>query len=180
MPQNMRIWITGSSGSGKSTLGRRLALALDLPLVHLDQLYFDPGWQEPPEGRFEDRVTRTVAEPDWIIDGGFTSKLGDLVPRHATHIIYFDIPRWQCMWGVTKRILTGYGQVRPDSAPGCPERFDPGFIKWVWNYKRDVNPRIEELIAAKRPDQTAITLCKREEGDAVCTALQKIRFSGTD
>lgn len=176
----MRIWVTGSSGTGKSTLARKLAIKLDLPLVHLDQIYFDPGWAEPPDGRFEDRVNRSIQEPNWIIDGGFTSRLGDLVPSHATHVIYFDIPRWQCMWGVTQRIITQYGQVRPDSAPGCPERIDIDFLKWVWNYKRDVNPRIEELIAQTTPDQTIFTLHKRKEGDAVCATLLQERMSEID
>ncbi len=176
MTQDMRIWITGSSGSGKSTLGRDLALTLDLPLVHLDQLYFDPGWQEPPEGRFEDRVARTVTEPNWIMDGGFTGKLGDLVPRHATHIVYFDIPRWQCMHGILKRSIFTYGKVRPDSAPGCPERFDSEFYLWTWNYRRDVNPKIEAMIAAKRDDQKTYTIHKRKEGSAISATLQHDRF----
>jgi len=174
--QDMRIWVTGSSGSGKSTLSRKLALALDLPLVHLDQIHFDPGWTNPPPGRFEERVARTVQEPNWIIDGGYTGVLGDLVPRHSTHMIFFDLPRWQCMWGVTKRIITQYGEVRPDSAPGCPERFNLDFIKWVWNYKRDIDPTIIAMLGAARPDQTAFTLHKRKEGSAVCATLLNDRM----
>lgn len=177
MPQDMRIWITGCSGSGKSTLTRKLGAMLDLPMIHLDQLYFEPDWRDPPDGQFEARAQQAVSGANWIIDGGFTSRLGNLVPSHATHIIYFDIPRLHCMYGVIKRVATTYGQVRPDAAPGCPERFDIGFFGWVWHYKRDINPAIEALIAAIQPEQTAYTLHKRKEGDAICATLHAIRFS---
>lgn len=176
MPQDMRIWVTGSSGSGKSTLTRKLGPMLHLPMIHLDQLYFEPDWQAPPPGQFEGRVKRVVSQDNWIIDGGFTNALGDLVPRHATHIIFFDIPRLHCIAGVIKRVITTYGQVRPDAAPGCPERLDLNFFGWVWHYKRDVNPRIEALINARRPEQAAFTLHNRKEGDAICATLLQERF----
>ena len=39
-----RILILGCGGAGKSTLARRLGAATGLPVVHLDGLYWQPGW----------------------------------------------------------------------------------------------------------------------------------------
>ncbi|CAN5686044.1 hypothetical protein BH24CHL4_BH24CHL4_24990 [soil metagenome] len=42
-----RVTIVGSAGLGKSTLARRLGTLLDLPVAHLDTLYWQPGWAQP-------------------------------------------------------------------------------------------------------------------------------------
>lgn len=36
--------VIGSSGSGKSTLSRQLGHALDIPVFHLDVLFWKPNW----------------------------------------------------------------------------------------------------------------------------------------
>lgn len=41
-----RVTIVGPSGSGKSTLAKRLGKRFGLPVFHMDQLFFDPGWVE--------------------------------------------------------------------------------------------------------------------------------------
>lgn len=43
-----RIVIVGCGGSGKSTLARQLATILDLPLTHLDAIYYDQDWNPLP------------------------------------------------------------------------------------------------------------------------------------
>lgn len=39
-----KIIIIGSSGSGKSTLSRQLSNILDIPVYHLDALFWKPNW----------------------------------------------------------------------------------------------------------------------------------------
>ena len=41
-----RIVVMGPPGSGKSTLARRLGARHGLPVFHLDQAYWRPGWVE--------------------------------------------------------------------------------------------------------------------------------------
>ena len=48
-------------------------------------------------------------------------------------------------------------------APGCDERFDREFLKfvwWVWNYRRNSRPRILDAIARHGADKELIVLSK--------------------
>jgi len=51
-----RILIIGAGGAGKTTFARQLGEILGLAVVHLDALYWKPGWVEPPK----DEWARTV------------------------------------------------------------------------------------------------------------------------
>lgn len=130
-----RIAIFGSPGSGKSTLGRKLAAKTGIPVVHIDQLYFDPGWVIKSAAEFRAALTEAVAADCWITDGNY---LTESVAVHrldrADTLIMLTCPRWWCLLRVIRRSVLGYGQVRPDQAAGCPERLDWEFLKFVWNY----------------------------------------------
>lgn len=58
-----RIAIVGCGGSGKSTLARQLAATLDLPLTHLDAVYYDQHWNPLPQQEFAARQEKLVIEP---------------------------------------------------------------------------------------------------------------------
>lgn len=58
--QPRRIVIFGNAGSGKSTLAQRIGAALDLPVVHLDALFWQPNWLEPEREQFRRRVTEAA------------------------------------------------------------------------------------------------------------------------
>ncbi len=54
----------GNCGSGKSTLARQLGAGLGLDVVHLDALYWRPGWVEPTDAEWADAVAgRRPATP---------------------------------------------------------------------------------------------------------------------
>ena len=73
MPQ--RILIIGCPGSGKSTLARRLSAQTGLPIVHLDALYWLPGWVERSREDFDALLQDKLEKPRWIIDGNYTRTL---------------------------------------------------------------------------------------------------------
>jgi hypothetical protein len=51
------------------------------------------------------------------------------------------------MWRVLRRIAKTYGRVRPDMAPGCPERLtDLEFLTYIWTFDTRIAPRIEAAI----------------------------------
>ncbi|MBQ7801699.1 MAG: DNA topology modulation protein [Oscillospiraceae bacterium] len=139
-----RVIIIGCGGAGKSTLARQLGEKTGLPVVHLDKLFWRPGWVSVPPEEFDQAVREELAKEKWIMDGNFNRTLPERV-RYCDTIIYLDFSRFACLMGVFKRILTTHGKVRPDMGEGCPERFDREFLQWVWNFnknKREDNYRL--------------------------------------
>ena len=137
--------VIGSPGAGKSTLAIELARLTGLPLVHLDQLYWKPGWVESTKAEFGDRVDAAVTEPRWIIDGNYGSTMVQRL-RRADTIIHLDLPAWQCILRAMRRIWGSHGTVRPDMAPGCPEHFDLTFIAYIARFPFTGRRRIEESL----------------------------------
>ena len=139
-----RIIIIGCGGAGKSTLARQLGEKLNLPVVHLDKLFWKPGWEQISREEFDRLHREALAEERWIIDGNFDRTMAERI-RHCDTVIYLDFSRIACLLGVVKRVLTTYGKVRPDMGEGCPERIDFEFLKWVWDFnknKREKNYRL--------------------------------------
>ena len=141
-----RIAIVGGSGGGKSTLARDLAVRTKLPLIHLDQAYWRPGWKIPPPGDWTARHAALIAGPRWIIDGTFASTLPERAAA-ADLVVFLDLPRWHCLPRVLWRVMRSHGKVRADMALGCPERLDAAFLRCVWTFQKRINPRIEAAIA---------------------------------
>lgn len=141
-----RILIVGSPGSGKSTLARTLAARTGLPLVHLDQIYWCPGWVERDKGEWLAILTAALAQPRWIIEGNYGSSLPQRLAA-ADRVVLLDLPTWLCVWRVVKREWQYRGRVRPDMAPGCPERFDWEFFWYTLTFRRAVLPATRAKIA---------------------------------
>ena len=70
-PRPRRIAVIGRAGSGKSTAAVALGRAFDLPVVHLDQLYWTSDWQPVAPDRFEAAQQAAIAAETWVIDGGY-------------------------------------------------------------------------------------------------------------
>ncbi|KAB0266102.1 AAA family ATPase [Microvirga brassicacearum] len=166
-----RILVLGSPGAGKSTLARSLAARLHLPLIHLDREYFGPGWTMPAREEWRGRVSELAARPAWVMDGNYASTFDLRVPR-ATTIIWLDVPRWKCLLRVTWRVLRHYGQVRPDLGPGCSERFDFSFMRWVWNYPAQMGIKTARMLKKLRPDQQVFIVRSRADFAALESRLE--------
>jgi beta-galactosidase/beta-glucuronidase len=88
-----KVAIVGSaSGNGKTTLGKRVARRLDVPFVELDALVHGPNWLETPDDELRARVQPVIDSADWVIDGAYRRKLGDLVLEHADTVVWLDLP----------------------------------------------------------------------------------------
>lgn len=131
-----RILIIGCSGSGKTTLARKLGKKLKLPVVHLDKLWWTGNWENVTREEFDARLAEELEKPRWIIDGNYNRTLPQRLKKCDT-VIYLDFNRFVCLWGAMKRVIRGYGKTRPDMGGNCPERFDLGFLCWIWNYNKN-------------------------------------------
>jgi adenylate kinase family enzyme len=140
-----KIIVLGSSGSGKSTLARRLGELLDLEVIHLDSYYWQPNWTATPEDEWAKKVSELLERDRWVMDGNYPNSLR-LRMGYADTAIFLDHNRWICFWRCIKRFGMYRGENRSELAEGCNEKIDLDFIKWIWNYPRDVKPTIVSLL----------------------------------
>ncbi|MEN6543497.1 topology modulation protein [Parvibaculum sp.] len=157
-----RILVIGCSGGGKSTLARALGAQLDLPVIHLDQIWWTPGWVELGDEQFLPKLDEALAGERWIIDGNYTKTFDRRMPCADT-IIWVDQPRGVCFRRALWRAVTQFGRAREDVAPGCPERIDPEFFRYVWTFKEKHDAKIEDAIAKHGVHAALVRLCSDTE-----------------
>jgi adenylate kinase family enzyme len=155
-----RVVIIGCGGAGKSTLAQELGKRTGLPVIHLDSIFWLPGWVEMNRDEFDQKVRAELEKEQWIIDGNYNRTMPERIARCDT-IIYLDFSRMACLMGVVKRIWTTYGTVRPDMGEGCPERIDWEFLKWVWNYNKDKRERNYRLLNEATHAETIVLKNRR-------------------
>ena len=155
-----RIVIIGCGGAGKSTLARQMGEKLGLPVVHLDQLWWKPGWVESTPEEFDGKLAVELEKPQWIMDGNFDRTIPARIAK-CDAIIYLDLSRFACLMGVLKRVMTTHGKVRPDMGEGCPERFDLDFLKWVWDFNKNKREKNYRLLNEAEGKQTIVLKNRR-------------------
>ena len=157
-----RIIIIGCGGAGKSTLARQLGEKLNLPVVHLDQIWWAPGnWKHTSREKFDELLRKELEKPQWILDGNFNRTLEARLEKCDT-VIYLDLPRWVCLRSWLGRVIKNWGTARPDMAPGCCEWFDPEMAKWIWNFNKQNHQRYLELLNKAEGKQIFILRNRRE------------------
>ena len=117
-----KIMIIGCGGSGKSTLAKDLHKITGLELIHLDRIFWTPGWKELPREEWIEKNKKILAEKEsWIMDGNYGSTM-DMRLEKADTIIFMDTPTQVRLFRVLKRIVKHYGRSRPDMPDNCPEK----------------------------------------------------------
>jgi len=137
-----KILILGSGGSGKSKLARTLGNILKLPVINLDAFYWNPGWVETPKQEWERKVGELIKGEEWIMDGNYGSTLEKRL-KVADTVIFLNYSRYLCLW---RGLMRQFSRQRVDPIPGCHEKIDFEFIKWIWNYPRKIRPTIMKIL----------------------------------
>ncbi|WP_328612239.1 DNA topology modulation protein FlaR [Amycolatopsis sp. NBC_00345] len=158
-----RVLIFGCSGSGKSTLARRLAARLDVPVTHLDRLYWRPGWVEAPLADFRAAQAAAVRTDGWVIEGNYSKTLDIRFPLADT-VVFLDVSRWTSLHRVLSRTLRERG--RDTQAPGCVSKVDLEFVRWIWGWRASHRSRLLGRIAAEAPTARQVLLGSAREVEA--------------
>jgi len=83
-------------------------------VVHLDVLYWRPGWKQSDRASFRVRVADAIASEGWVVDGSFSGLAFDLTLARANTLIVIERPRWLCLWRVVWRSAFDRDRTRPD------------------------------------------------------------------
>lgn len=141
-----RILVIGCGGAGKTEFAWRLGERLRLPVHHLDRLWWRPGWVATSPDHFDAELAEILRTDAWIMDGNYRRTLPERL-RYADTVIWLDYPRRVCLRRVWKRFRRYRGTARPDMTPGCPERLDWDFLRYILRFPQDTRPRLEAALA---------------------------------
>jgi adenylate kinase family enzyme len=152
-----RVVVLGCSGAGKSTVAAALAGRAGLPLVHLDELFWQPGWVMPAEESWRAVQRRLVAAPTWVLDGNYSSTYDERLPLADT-VLVVEASRARCLLRVLRRTWRLRGT---EVAAGCPHRVDARHLRYVWRYPRQHRPLLTRALTGLGPATRVVRLAGR-------------------
>jgi adenylate kinase family enzyme len=168
-----KILVIGSGGSGKTTIAKRLSNILGIEVVHLDALYWNPGWVETPKPEWRRTIESLIERDSWIMDGNYSGTL-DLRTEACDTVIFLDMPTWICLYRALKRYLKYRNRNRPDLDAGCQEKLDLTFILWIWSYKKRTRPNIVKLIQENCSGKSVIWLQSNADVERFIAGMQRL------
>ena len=141
-----RVLVIGPCGAGKSTLAVELGRKLSLPVFHMDQINWRPGWIESSKDDILAKLRQIISTDRWLIDGYYGGTLAERLERADT-VVYLDYPIRLCFTRLIRRVWTYRGRTRPDMTEGCPERFDLEFLIYLIRWNSGPRPRTEQALS---------------------------------
>ncbi len=135
-----KIIIIGCPASGKSTLGNKLANILDIPIFHLDKIFWIQPGGIKQDIFFAKQKEIIKGNEKWIIDGDFVrSKSFDFRVENSDLIVIYELSKILIYWRLFKRFVKDYGKTRSDMPENRKETFKTmfGVIKYIWSYNND-------------------------------------------
>jgi adenylate kinase family enzyme len=160
-----RIAILGPPGAGKSWLAQQLAGILDVPVIHLDRLYWKPGWVATPDPEWQVIQLGELERDSWIADGIQEERIeANLWLDAADAIVFIDASPLTSIWRVTKRRLdSANGPEMPaDCKPAPFYKAFPRFLRFLDVYRRVVRPEVLADLA-RREQRQQVAIMRNEE-----------------
>lgn len=128
-----RVMIIGSNGAGKSTFSYELSSKMQLPLIHIDKIYWHNRWEVTPREEFEKIVFSEAQKARWLIEGNNLRSLNQRL-QYADTVIWFEFPPVVCAVNILKRELKYRNKVRPDMPDECISALNFNFLKCAWRF----------------------------------------------
>ena len=169
-----KILVIGCCGAGKSTFSKKLQSILKLELIHLDQYYHKPNWEEPEKDEWERTVYSLAQKSSWIMDGNFSETM-DVRIKSADTIIYLDYPTVKCFWRVIIRIFKYYGVMRSDMANGCKEQFDLAFLRFVLTFNSKFRKGFIQKLNLVKDEKKVLIFKTDKQADKFLAQISEVK-----
>lgn len=105
----MKISVIGCPGSSKSTFSIKLSEILNIPVIHIDNLFWNSDKTFISREELKAKLTEAMEADSWIMDGNYSSTMGMRLAE-SDRVIFLNIDLKTC----TDAILNRIGKVRPD------------------------------------------------------------------
>lgn len=171
----MKILVAGYSSSGKSTFAKRLSKHYQIPVLHIDTVFFGPNWVERDHDVVEEEINQFMSKESWIIDGQYR-KLAVERYEQSQQLFLFDFNRFKCLYGAIVRRIKYHNQNRDTIADGCQERLNFSFIWWIlFQGRRKDSKLLMKSYKKKYKDKTVVFKNRRQ----VNAYLKSIDYQGS-
>lgn len=156
-----RIAIVGISASGKTTYTRKLAEKLKLPVIFMDAIMWNPGWDYIGYEATALKLEEASSNTEWIIEGYITKDCTFILDRADT-IIYLDYSALSSSWRYIQRCWKHRKNPRLE-LQGSPDKFSFKFLMLI--YKKAESISLEKYLLEVQNQSKIIRLHTQKEAD---------------
>jgi adenylate kinase family enzyme len=171
-----KIAVVGPVGGGKSHLASELGKLLGIPVLHLDALFWGPGWVATPPDEWKARQRRELAADSWIAEAQFDDVLVDWF-READTVVFVDASPLRCLWRVARRRLNREAGVGTPagSEPGASHKALAKFIRNQWHYRTSVRRQLLAELEREQEGRRVVVVRRRSDTAAFLSGVDSPR-----
>ena len=151
-----KVIILGSPGSGKSTFAKALQKITNLPLYHLDNIWWKVDKTHISRDEFDLNLSKILKTPSWIIDGDY-SRTYEIRINCCDTIFFLDYNIDTCLAGLISRI-----NVKRDDIPFIDKNVDDFLVNSVKEYKNTKRLVLLELFDQYNYKNINIFNCRQD------------------
>ncbi len=160
-----RVIVIGLCGSGKSYTSSIMSKKLNLPVYHLDMLFWKSDKTNVSNEEFDEKLDEVLKKDEWIIDGFYTRTLERRLERCDT-VIVLDTPLEYSIENIKKRT----GTIREDLPWVEDPKDGEELIEWVKDTYIEHREKMNSLLKNAKNIEV-IRLKTKEEIDSYLNNL---------